>query len=104
MKIKDVIAEKCWRKQNNELIMKIFGNLDHMSSFTIMSSDFPQGLLEVQYLLGVFFIHLQKTIDHPTKRPTKICLKDKNGGRREKQWDRKTLKSKKLSAKVLSFV
>ena len=67
MKIKDVIAEKCWRKQNNELIMKIFGNLDHMSSFTIMSSDFPQGLLEVQYLLGVFFIHLQKTIDHPTK-------------------------------------
>ena len=50
-----------------------------------MSSDFPQDLLEVQYLLGVFLFHLQKTIDHSTKRPTKICLKDKNGGRREKQ-------------------
>ena len=46
----------------------------------------------------------KKTIEYPTKRPSKISLKEKNGERREEQWDRKTSKSRKLSAKALSYI
>ena len=46
----------------------------------------------------------KKTIEYPTKRPSKISLKEKNGERREEQWDRKMSKSRKLSAKALSYI
>ena len=53
-----------------------------------MSSDFPEGLLEVQYLLEVFFITLsppKKSHWVSNQRPSKIGLKEKNGDRREEQ-------------------
>ena len=39
-----------------------------MSQFTIMLSNFPQGLPEVLYLLGLFFIPSQPESKKQTKR------------------------------------